>query len=322
MTATFAGGLAFAQRSDAQSNFELNRISSLSIADGATTLIMQLPAKVDTASVSKPRATALSWRSPEDLVKTGFERSRVVMMNEAHNGMLRSVRTRIIGRRVLVATHAQGVRHIAMEALYKEFADEANKTRKVPKAEGYLGQPEMVSFIQSALDLGWTLIPYEAQDELYPSIVALGPWPSDPKEAADYQKKRNEITTSDEYTNWREKEQAKNLVSVLKALPDSSKLFVWCGNGHNIETPLNDWVPMGYQFVQLSGLDPFTIDQTPSIEFIDGQASSPFAGDFVKKHKKDLSMLGGTAGFVKEEAPDGFTGIYDAIILSTDNRLE
>jgi hypothetical protein len=269
-------------------------------------------------------AEALLWRTPEDLVETGFEHSRVVMMNEAHKEQLRSVRTRIIGKRVLTVAHAQDVRHIAMEALNRKFAEEANRTRKAPKADGYLGQPEMVSFIQSALDLGWALIPYEAQCQQNPMVAALGPEPNDPLEAADYWKKLQEIMSSMEYNNWREKEQAKNLVSALKALPGDSKLFVWCGNGHHTEVIMDEGGGdhMGYHFVQLSGLDPFTIDQTPTIEFIPGQALSTFAGDFAEEHAEDLARLGGTAGFISTEAPNGFTHIYDAIILSTDNRLE
>jgi len=208
-----------------------------------------------------------------------------------------------------------------MEALNPKFAEEANKTRKVPKASGYLSQPEMVSFIQRALDLGWTLLPYEARGEA-PVIAALGPRPTDPLEAAEYDRKFQEALLSKEHTNWREREQAKNLVSALEALPGSSKLFVWCGNSHHYESILNNWIPMGYQFAQLSGLDPFTINQALTVEFTPGQAS--FGSDLVKKYAKDLAQLGGTAGFLKKEAPEDIIkgGSYDAFILSTDNRLE
>ncbi|MEM7564685.1 MAG: sulfate adenylyltransferase, partial [Pseudomonadota bacterium] len=44
---------------------------------------------------------------------------RVVMMNEAHNNMLRCIRTRLVGTQILVAAHQQGVRYLAMEALYE-----------------------------------------------------------------------------------------------------------------------------------------------------------------------------------------------------------
>jgi hypothetical protein len=54
-------------------------------------------------------------RSPEELLRIGFERASVVIVNECHNGMLRSRRTRAVGRRLLPAAHQAGVRHLAME---------------------------------------------------------------------------------------------------------------------------------------------------------------------------------------------------------------
>src|SRR5690349_8363322 len=95
------------------------------------------------------------WRTPEELVTVGFARSRLVLMNEAHNGARRCVRTRMIGRRCLPAAHAAGVRHLAMEALYPPYAEACNRTRTVPAdGGGYLGQPDMQALIQAALDLG------------------------------------------------------------------------------------------------------------------------------------------------------------------------
>jgi len=107
---------------------------------------------------------ARPWRSVEELVEIGFQRSRVVMMNEAHAGELRCIRTRLIGQRILPAAYKMGARYLAMEALWPEIVEEANRTRKLGEAPdgGYLAQPEMRSFIQAALDLGWMLVDYEA----------------------------------------------------------------------------------------------------------------------------------------------------------------
>lgn len=87
----------------------------------------------------------MELRTPEELLAIGFGRSRVVMMNEAHSGMKRCVRTREIGRRLLPTAHAAGVRHLAMEALYGP----------------YLTQPDMQALIEAAEELGLRLIPYE-----------------------------------------------------------------------------------------------------------------------------------------------------------------
>ena len=57
------------------------------------------------------------WRPVEDLVRWGFGHAPVVMANEAHNGLARSVRTREVGVRMVQAAHEAGVRRLAMEAL-------------------------------------------------------------------------------------------------------------------------------------------------------------------------------------------------------------
>jgi hypothetical protein len=39
---------------------------------------------------------------------------------------------------------------------------------EVPADYGYLAQPDMRALMQAALDLGWTLVPYEADFSLQP----------------------------------------------------------------------------------------------------------------------------------------------------------
>lgn len=103
------------------------------------------------------------WLSPEQIVEIAFAQARVVLLNEAHNGPRRCIRTRQLGLSILPTAHQMGVRHLAMEALYPEFAEQCNRTRHVPlDGRGYLAQPEMQTLIQAALDSGWTLLAYEA----------------------------------------------------------------------------------------------------------------------------------------------------------------
>jgi hypothetical protein len=264
--------------------------------------------------------TNLIWLSPNEIVRRGFGQSRVVMMNEAHSGELRNVRTREIGKRILATAHELGVRHLAMEALEPEFADTSNRTRKLPiVAWGYLSQSEMRDLIQAALNLGWTISPYEANGSSW-IASRFGPRPVDPEKLAEYLKKVREARLSMEYTNWRELEQARNLLATLKSLPADGRLLVWCGNGHLYKSQLGDWIPMGYQFAQLSGLNPFAINQTLTVEFSN---SDSFGSDLVRQHGDELRSRSGTAGFIKEEAPDNLKNHpSDAFILSLDNKLE
>jgi hypothetical protein len=213
------------------------------------------------------------------------------MMNEAHNGLLRSVRTREVGRRVLHAARDGGVRRFAMEALEPGFAVEANATRAVPSwPGGYLAQPEMRELIAAALELGWTLVPYECDRSQRPAGL-------DPM--------------SREMSNWRENEQARNLVAAL----DGEPLLVWCGNHHLTKHEVGDSRPMGLRFWELSGIEPFAIDQIQSVEFGDRE---PYASPWVEAYAREI---GAAAGFTVEDAPEGWFFTEDAFVLSTDNAL-
>jgi hypothetical protein len=218
------------------------------------------------------------------------------MMNEAHHGLLRCPRTRRVGRAILPAAHAFGVRHLAMEALWsRELVAEANETRRLPPAEGYLGQQELRELVQAALDLGWTLIAYEADLSSKPAGYA---------------------NLSREETNRRELEQARNLVA---ALPDGP-LLVWCGNSHLLRQPLEDWRPMGWQFAELAGFPAFALDQTGTVDWPGDRRPTParlWADAFADE------LAAGERGFALEEAPPNWCGHdgVDAVLLSSDNAM-
>jgi len=243
--------------------------------------------------------TPLHWHSPEDLIRIGYTRSRVVMMNEAHNGWLRCVRTRTIGQRILPVAHELGVRYLVMEALWPPFAAEANRTRHLPDiTQSYLAQPEMHAFLHTALTFGWTLIAYEADTQRQPPALS-----------------------QQQSVNWREEQQARNLIAALSALPAESKVLVWCGNNHHCKRIFGDWVPMGYQFERLSSIEPFVIDQTITVKF-DAQEWA-YAAGLVAQFERDLAAYDGTAGVLVAEHPMfmHYEG-SDAVLLSLYNDME
>ena len=241
-------------------------------------------------------------QSVEDLVEVGFSRSRVVMVNEAHDGNRRCVRTRLVGVRILPRAHAAGVRHLAMEALDSRFAERANRTRRVPpRARGYLAQEGMRRLVRTALDLGWTLIPYEAD-------ISKAPTFPDAKGIAA--------------TNWREQEQAKNLAAVMKTLGPDGRLLVWCGNSHLEKKPIGDWKPMGAQFWEVSGIEPFSIDQTLTLA-AEGRGD-PRGLRLLERFEEALKTTPGeTMGFLRESWKEGSDrqGV-DAFIISLHNTLK
>ncbi len=249
------------------------------------------------------------WRTVEALIEIGYQRSRVVMMNECHAEWFRCIRTRRIGQRILPSAHQLGVRHLAMEALYPSVVEEANRTRHLPADTwGYLEQPEMCAFIQTALDLGWRLIAYEA--DLSQELPGFS------------ERQRN---------NWREEQQASHLIEVLATLPVDGKLLVWCGNNHHTKAlvPVRDgepddlWAMMGHHFRVNSGVDPFVIDQGVTVEW-PGLSKRPRRGQWLKEVTSTLTTFGGTAGFLTEEAPSCLPVApgNDAYVVSLDNAME
>ena len=72
------------------------------------------------------------------------------MMNEAHNGLSRCIRTREIGRRILPGAWEAGARVLAMEAL-------PPPGREGKSLSPYPRQPDMNAMIDRARELGFEL---------------------------------------------------------------------------------------------------------------------------------------------------------------------
>jgi hypothetical protein len=147
--------------------------------------------------------------------------------------------------------------------------------------------------------MGWTLWAYEA-------LIRRHEHPAD--------------LLSREVTNWREREQALNLCEVLAAAP-GEPLLAWCGNSHATKVATDDWVPMGHHFATMSGVDPFVIDQTVTVDF--PSAGADWKADLLAVLADTLAAHGGTAGILSDQAPPplcGWPGV-DALVVSSDNAL-
>jgi hypothetical protein len=241
------------------------------------------------------------WCSVEALTQFGFARSPVVMANEAHSGLTRCVRTRDVGVRMIQAAHQAGVRRLAMEALPAHASDPPEPIRDIPsRGDGYLAQPDMRRLITTALELGWSLWAYEA--------------------TIDFGKSQAELLSL-EFTNWREREQAKNLSQVVAAAPEDP-LLVWCGNGHASREGGDGWVPMGHHFAATSGIQQFVIDQTVTVDFT-GNGPEPWVADLLTELGGTLAANGNCVGILREHAPRPLDCRHDvdAVVVSTENEL-
>jgi hypothetical protein len=74
---------------------------------------------------------------------------------------------------------------------------------------------------------------------------------------------------------------------------------------------------MAQHFHYLTGIEPFCIDQTTTIH---AQRTEPEA--WLERFGEELAALGGTAGFLLEDAPRGWQQRWaDAFLLSLENDL-
>jgi hypothetical protein len=240
------------------------------------------------------------------LLRHGFKQSRLVLMNEAHSGERRCIRTREVGRALLPDAHAIGARHLAMEALWdRGVTTRANASRHLGEnLAGYLGQPEMRALVQTALDLGWTLHSYEADIASSPHAPTPARWDA---------------------INWRDDQQARNLGAVIAGLPSSARVLGWCGNGHLCRSAAQIageedavWTPMGSLVSRYCHLEPFSIDQTITVAW-DGREP-----EWLAPFTDDLEAQGGTAGLLAADLPEQITSLRhgaDAYVLSLDNAM-
>lgn len=252
------------------------------------------------------KTPASVFHTPEEMVTLAYSKSRLVIMNEAHDADRHNARTRQIGIRLLPVLRRIGVKHLAMEVLYPEFAAKANRLRSVPPAQrGYLSHSDMRRLIQTALDLGFELHAYEADDNGPP---ATGSSFADNKRSIEY----------------RERGQAANLARLVNSLPADERLFIWCGGTHGAKKERAGIKWMALELWRITSIEPYSIDQTPTVEY-NLQSSRP--RNLVARFRHDLERLGGTACILRADllslAGDlsQHLPVMDAYVLSVDNAM-
>ncbi|AWA30349.1 hypothetical protein HYN48_09755 [Flavobacterium magnum] len=165
---------------------------------------------------------------------------KVIIINEAHH----NARHRVFTASLLQGLYDNGYRYFGLEAL----SDTLINNRKFVTSESgyYTNEPQMANLIREAIRIGFTVFGYDAED------VSNG--------------KQREIA------------QAQHISKLMKAHPEA-KFLIHCGWDHAIEgTPGNkSWEKaMAGRLKELTGIDPFTIDQTAYSEKSNVALSSPF----------------------------------------------
>jgi len=238
-----------------------------------------------------PRAGEVEWMSAAELVAEGFRRSRVVMMNEANSGLRRCVRTRQVGVRVLPIAWHEGTRLMAAEAL--------GTPDGAPREPAVLEQPDMAELLATARRLGIRLAGYDADEKDVPIRLRT--------------KVKRPV-----FSNWRDEKQAANLAALSEQLSSDARMLVWAANMHHAKMRFMAYQPMGWQFQRLTGIDPFVIDQTVTVVFVERRSASPV----LTWARSELQRRGGEAGFIWREGMPRLSPGSDAWLLSLENRME
>jgi len=238
-----------------------------------------------------PRASEITWLTPEQLGREGFRRSRVVMINEAQSGGRRCVRNRRIGRLILQVAWAGGARVFAVEALGPPGGE--------PPAPEVLEQPDMAQLLATARRLGFRLTGYDADRKAVPVRLRTR-------------------TRSPLFSNWRDSVQAGNLAALYRELPAGERMLVWATNLHHSKVRYMAYQPTGWRFRSLTGVDPFVIDQTVTVAFVERRATPPV----LAWAQAELRRRDGNAGYIWRDGQPRLSAGCDAWLLSLDNKLE
>ncbi|MBC7807957.1 MAG: hypothetical protein H7145_17650 [Akkermansiaceae bacterium] len=182
----------------------------------------------------------------EEIVRQAGKR-QVVVLNEAHHVS----RHRAFGLGLLPYLRRLGFTHFAAEAFGTPRALQRTIAGRtvLRSAGGYIEDTVFGAYVQTAIDLGFTLVPYEIEES-------------------------ERVGTPDEQINTREAAQASNLYERIFKRTPQAKVFIHVGYNHAMRTPVvfeeegkkTEITWMAGRLTKLLGTSLLTIDQTGGTE--------------------------------------------------------
>ncbi|MBZ5856169.1 hypothetical protein [Flavihumibacter profundi] len=173
---------------------------------------------------------SVQFRDARGYILSRAAEERVIMINEAHHMAMH--RAFILG--LLKDFYQSGFRYLAMELLNNRSD---RSLGEVDIRTGYFtAEPIAGELVRKALDIGFTLVPYE--DTLSDNHSGTG----------------------------RDAIQAARIAAILQKDP-AAKILVLAGHAHISEAKIGkDYIPMAVAFRRFTGINPFTIDLTEMCE--------------------------------------------------------
>jgi hypothetical protein len=188
----------------------------------------------------------IQYAPAKNAITDNAQHYRVIMINEAHNKPVH----RAFTYSLLDELYKQGYHYLAMEAL-NNYANHCLDSLNAFTGY-YTNEPVAGELVRKALKLGYKLVSYE-------DTLALRHTGS----------QRDSI-------------QAMNIYNVIKK-DTTAKILVHAGYGHIREEKTDDYMTMCWWFKKISGIDPFTIEQTGMTEGSEFEAGKLYYGFFTDK---------------------------------------
>ncbi len=174
----------------------------------------------------KLKNTTYKLATPYILQKA--KENTILMFNEEHHNPFH----RLYLTSLLPKLKKEGYHILTLEMLNYDHNKFTNQHYLLSAKGSYSNEPYFANLVRTALELGFTIKSHEVKN------------------------------SSDHYE--REKQQAQNLNAIVKENPNQ-KIIVYAGYEHIAEMPPkmhNQYKRMAQLFTELSGVNPFTIDQT------------------------------------------------------------
>lgn len=171
------------------------------------------------------------------------KKEQLILINEAHNNS----RHRVFTTSLLKDLYNNGYRFLGIEALWNNLN---GKEFPVMESGFYTKESQFGNLIKEAIDIGFIVFEYESESRV------------------------------NDGGKTREREQAENIAKLIKENPNS-KFIVHCGYEHIVEgTPgIQTWEKaMAARLAEMTGINPFTIDQTYYSEKGTPTLNSPYIG--------------------------------------------
>ena len=210
---------------------------------GKLLALLQGPASPEEAFAGHRMASAL------DYIVERAGHYHFTLINEAHyNGQHRA-----FTRALLRPLWEKGYRYLALETLSHHDPALAARGYPVRGSGPYLPEVAFGNLVREALALGYTLVPYEIQDE-----------------------DAEAVQSRQAYNALRDSIQAHNIFKRTLQQDAQGKVLVHAGYGHIFKSGDREYLPMGLQLRRLARQDVLSIDQETMTEKRDERKQSAY----------------------------------------------